>query len=147
MYGTARSHLDVGSGAGFPGLLIACMRPELSMDLVEPRSKRVVFLEVAVRELGLKQVKVHEARLKDYLAGDCDASGWDRVSWKALRLSAENVEALVPRCSPDAQFWLFHAQELPVEDASAWLSRMALIRRATFPARQSWHLSMFHVKH
>ena len=45
--------LDIGSGAGFPGLAMAVYRPELELILLEPRKKRAAFLAALRRELGL----------------------------------------------------------------------------------------------
>ncbi len=46
--------LDIGSGAGFPGLVLSLARPELKVTLLEPRGKRVSFQEHIIRTLGLK---------------------------------------------------------------------------------------------
>ncbi len=57
--------LDVGSGAGFPGLVCKTARPEMTVDLVEPRLKRVSFLRHVIRLLQLGDIEVHAARLED----------------------------------------------------------------------------------
>ncbi|MCL2780546.1 MAG: 16S rRNA (guanine(527)-N(7))-methyltransferase RsmG [Actinomycetia bacterium] len=58
--------VDVGSGAGLPGIVLACARPDLRMDLVEPMQRRVEFLEQAVAELGLGEaVRVVRGRAED----------------------------------------------------------------------------------
>jgi 16S rRNA (guanine527-N7)-methyltransferase len=49
---------DVGSGAGFPGLVWAIARPDLRLTLLEPRQKRAAVLERAVLELGLTGAEV-----------------------------------------------------------------------------------------
>jgi len=59
--------LDVGSGAGFPGLVCKTAHPELSVSLLEPRLKRVSFLNHVVRTLGLKNTTVLALRLEDGL--------------------------------------------------------------------------------
>ncbi|WP_417913941.1 16S rRNA (guanine(527)-N(7))-methyltransferase RsmG [Candidatus Electronema sp. JM] len=56
--------LDVGSGAGFPGLVLAAAMPELRVTLLEPRQKRTAFLRHVVRTLGLSNVQVREERLE-----------------------------------------------------------------------------------
>ena len=56
--------LDLGSGAGFPGLVLAVLRPEDSMILVESRRKRIEWLERMVDELGLAQCRVEGRRLE-----------------------------------------------------------------------------------
>src|SRR6201990_2592092 len=47
------SVIDVGSGAGLPGIVLAVARPELTMVLVEPLARRTAFLAEVVAELGL----------------------------------------------------------------------------------------------
>jgi 16S rRNA (guanine527-N7)-methyltransferase len=56
--------VDVGSGAGFPGLVLKIARPDLSVTLVEPREKRTAFLRQVIRLLGLREVQVLEERLE-----------------------------------------------------------------------------------
>lgn len=56
--------LDLGSGAGFPGLVIAALRPELEVILVESRRKRADWLERAVAELGLEHCRIEGRRLE-----------------------------------------------------------------------------------
>jgi 16S rRNA (guanine527-N7)-methyltransferase len=58
------SLLDVGSGAGFPGLVLAIARPDLAVTLLEPRQKRTAFLRHIVRTLALDNVQIREARLE-----------------------------------------------------------------------------------
>ena len=56
--------LDLGTGAGFPGLVIAAMRPALEMVLVESRKKRVDWLVRAAGDLGLSRCRVEGRRLE-----------------------------------------------------------------------------------
>lgn len=57
--------LDVGSGAGLPGIPLAIARPDLAVTLLEPMGRRVRFLEEAVAELGLANVRVVRGRAED----------------------------------------------------------------------------------
>lgn len=59
--------LDVGTGAGFPGLTLACVLPEARFTLVEPRQKRVTFLRHVIRTLGLTNTTVVEDRIEPHL--------------------------------------------------------------------------------
>jgi len=54
--------VDVGSGAGFPGLVLACCFPEARFTLVEPQKRRAGFLELQLHQLGLKNTEVLAAR-------------------------------------------------------------------------------------
>ena len=59
---------DVGSGAGLPGVVLAALRPDLTVVLVEPLLRRATFLEEVVAELGLRTAVVRRARAEE-LAG------------------------------------------------------------------------------
>jgi 16S rRNA (guanine527-N7)-methyltransferase len=54
--------VDVGSGAGLPGIVLAVARPDVSVVLVEPLARRTAFLTDVVADLGLKTVEVLRAR-------------------------------------------------------------------------------------
>jgi 16S rRNA (guanine527-N7)-methyltransferase len=56
---------DLGSGAGFPGMILAIIHPEAMHYLIEPLTKRCKFLEVVIIELGLKNVQVVNKRAED----------------------------------------------------------------------------------
>ena len=56
--------LDLGTGAGFPGLVIAILLPQFPVILVESRARRVEFLESCARELQLEHCKVIGERLE-----------------------------------------------------------------------------------
>jgi 16S rRNA (guanine527-N7)-methyltransferase len=57
--------LDVGSGAGLPGMVLAVARPDLSVTLVEPLARRTAFLSEAVTTLGLERTTVVRARAEE----------------------------------------------------------------------------------
>lgn len=57
--------VDVGSGAGLPGLALACWRPDLDVHLVEPLERRVKWLRNAIDDLGL-DVAVHHGRADEF---------------------------------------------------------------------------------
>lgn len=58
--------VDLGSGAGFPGLPLAIARPDLQVDLVEIREKRHYFQRAVCRELGIENVRPVRARIEDH---------------------------------------------------------------------------------
>lgn len=61
---TSSPWLDLGTGAGFPGLVIAALRPECEVVMVESRARRVEWLERARLALGLEQASVIGSRLE-----------------------------------------------------------------------------------
>lgn len=56
---------DIGSGAGFPGIPIKIIRPEIEMYLIEPSGKKSAFLKHIIRQLQLKNIEVIEKRIED----------------------------------------------------------------------------------
>ena len=58
--------IDVGSGAGLPGLALAVARPDLDIHLVEPMLRRTTWLTDAVATLGLDNVTVHRGRAEQF---------------------------------------------------------------------------------
>ena len=58
--------LDVGSGAGLPGLILALMRPEWGFTLLDSNSKKMGFVQQAIIELGLSNVRVCCSRVEEW---------------------------------------------------------------------------------
>ena len=56
---------DVGTGAGYPGMLLAIARPEARVVLVEPRAKRVAFLNFVKSALKLENVFIEQKRIEE----------------------------------------------------------------------------------
>lgn len=61
---TSSPWLDLGTGAGFPGLVIAILRPECRVEMVESRTRRIDWLQRVCDTLGLENAIVHGARLE-----------------------------------------------------------------------------------
>ncbi|MEV2278504.1 16S rRNA (guanine(527)-N(7))-methyltransferase RsmG [Nocardiopsis sp. NPDC049922] len=57
--------VDIGSGAGLPGLVLALVRPDIRVTLLEPLLRRTVFLNEAVEILGLANVEVRRGRAEE----------------------------------------------------------------------------------
>jgi len=58
--------LDVGCGAGLPGLVLALMRPEWTFTLLDSNSKKTSFVQQAIIELGLRNVNICCTRVKNW---------------------------------------------------------------------------------
>jgi len=63
--------IDVGSGGGLPGVPFAILRPDCRITLLEPRAKRVAFLNAVVRVCGCKNARVVRGRLEE-----CESSAF-----------------------------------------------------------------------
>ena len=84
--------VDVGSGAGLPGLVLAIVRPDLEVHLVEPMQRRTDWLNGVVDELALTSVAVHRGRAEE-LAGRL------RAPWVTARAVAR-LDKLARWCVP-----------------------------------------------
>ena len=71
---------DLGSGAGFPGIPLACAFPKVEWTLIERMEKRVTFLMGTVAQLGLTNINVEQ---KDFL--DLPENTFDFVTFRAFR--------------------------------------------------------------
>jgi 16S rRNA (guanine527-N7)-methyltransferase len=58
--------IDLGSGAGFPGVPFAMLAPEVGVTLIESQQKKATFLKELIHALGLKNVKVFSDRAENY---------------------------------------------------------------------------------
>lgn len=61
--------IDIGSGAGFPGLPLAISRPDLSFTLIDGTGKKVKFLQTVISELGIKNARALHLRAEDAAKG------------------------------------------------------------------------------
>jgi 16S rRNA (guanine527-N7)-methyltransferase len=89
--------VDVGSGAGLPGVALAIVRPDLDVHLVEPMLRRTDWLSSVVEELGLGNVTVHRGRAED-LAGSLAAPF---VTARAVARLDKLARWCVPLLEPD----------------------------------------------
>jgi 16S rRNA (guanine527-N7)-methyltransferase len=94
--------VDIGSGAGLPGIVLAMLRPSLEVILLEPLLRRSVFLEECVAELGLSNATVVRARAEEKAAAYIQAdiataravAPLDRLAGWAARLLRPGGELL-----------------------------------------------------
>lgn len=75
----AKNLLDIGTGAGFPGMILAFALPDTEVTLVEPLTKRASFLQFVKADLGLDNVRVVKKRVEDM-----DAEIFDIVTSRAV---------------------------------------------------------------
>lgn len=80
--------IDIGSGAGLPGVPLAIVRSDLEVRLLEPRTKRGAFLRHVIRALGLSNVEVIHGRLEDVEAR-VGGQTFDAATVRAVNVSAD----------------------------------------------------------
>lgn len=147
--------LDLGSGAGLPGLVLALQRPDLALLLVEPLLRRSTFLSEAVSALGLRTVVVRRDRAEQ-LAGSVEVdavvaravapvdrlAGWAlpllRPGGRLLALKGEQAAAELDTARPALhRLGAVAAEVVHVGDAELLTAaRVVVIERGTTPGHR-----------
>lgn len=107
----AGSGLDLGSGAGFPGLVLAAARPGLEMTLVEARQRKWAFLTTAARKASLP-CRCLNVRVQIPLPAGLPES-IDVITSRALRLDLETWSALARRLEAAGRVLLWVGERDP----------------------------------
>jgi 16S rRNA (guanine527-N7)-methyltransferase len=76
--------LDIGSGAGFPGIPIKIIHPDLDLTLLESQRKRCSFLREAIRSLKLEKIEVAEGRAESFSNQETFSEKFDRVIFRGF---------------------------------------------------------------
>lgn len=108
----AKRVVDIGSGAGFPAIPLAILRPDLGFTLVEAIRKKVTFLRHAARTLPLPGVAVVQARAEAVARDPAHAGRYDVGMARAAAPLAEQAALVAPFLAPGGLF-LAQAGALP----------------------------------
>jgi len=123
--------LDVGSGGGFPGLVLKAARPGMGVTLVEPRLKRVSFLRHVARTLHLPDVTVLACRIEDKDALPADA-GFSHITSRAVADVAGFLRMTARFTTPDLRIICMKGPRWQKELAAAGseLERIPFVRES-----------------
>lgn len=111
--------LDLGTGAGFPGVPLALCRPEWSIVLLDSLRKRLTFLEEASQQLGLANVTTLHARAEDAGQDKKQRESYDLVVSRAVASLPVLLELSTPLLKVGGHFVAFKASEAGAELASS----------------------------
>lgn len=106
--GSGARLLDLGSGAGFPGWILAAARPDLVVTLVEARERKWAFLATAARRARLS-CRCLNARVSTHSLAEFPGR-IDLVTVRALRLEGKTWTALLPHLAPGARVLLWSGE-------------------------------------
>lgn len=90
----AKTVLDIGTGAGFPGMVIAIMHEDITVTLLDSNNKKIKFLELLIKELNIKNVKLVNKRAEEYI--ETMRSKFDIVTSRAVSHLAILSEISIP---------------------------------------------------
>ena len=94
--------VDIGSGAGFPGLPLKLAFPEIELHLVESVGKKTAFLLHLVDLLGLDRVEVHTARAEELARDPLLRESFDLALVRGVARTSLLLEYALPFCRPPA---------------------------------------------
>ena len=116
--------LDMGSGAGFPGLPLKVWQPDIELTMVDAVRKKVSFLKHVIRLIGLKNARVFHARVED-ISLDQTVAAFDTIVCRAFGNLKYIVECALPLLSEDGQIlvWKGHKPEKELQVLSPLLER------------------------
>jgi 16S rRNA (guanine527-N7)-methyltransferase len=147
--GRAVRLLDVGSGAGLPGVVIAVCCPDIQVDCVDTVGKKAAFVQQVAAQLGLPNLRGLHDRVErlsghyDVICSRAFASLQDFVSWSAHALDEQGVWLAMKGKRPDAELaelppdtQVFHVEQLTVPELAAdrcivWMRKRSREQRTT----------------
>ena len=94
--------LDIGTGAGFPGLVLKIVFPELKIDLLDSTNKRCLFLQMVIDKLQLKNINVINARAEEYAKNNREK--YDIVTSRAVAPLKHLLEYSIPTLKVNGKF-------------------------------------------
>ncbi|EYE88647.1 16S rRNA methyltransferase [Fervidicella metallireducens AeB] len=88
--------IDVGTGAGFPGMVVKIIRPDIQVVLLDSLNKRINFLNTVINELGLKNIETVHGRAEDFGRKEGFRENFDIATARAVA----NLTVLSEYCMP-----------------------------------------------
>lgn len=119
------SLIDVGTGAGFPGLVLRILRPDIQLTLLDSLQKRIGFLQAVCAELGFPDVRCVHARAEDGARLPALREQFDIATARAVASSVLLTEWLTPYLKVGGRALLYKGPQAKEEFASAEFRRAA----------------------
>jgi 16S rRNA (guanine527-N7)-methyltransferase len=128
----ARTLLDAGSGGGSPAIPLRLATTNLTLRMVEAKTRKAVFLREAIRTLGLRDAEVETSRFEELLPRPELHEALDLVSIRAVRIETRTLNTLQAFLRPGGKLLLFRgAGKNDLEDSPppplSWMATYPLV--------------------
>lgn len=124
-----RRVLDIGTGAGLPGLALALARPALSFTLLDSNARKLAFVRQAVHELGLRNVEVVATRAEKFAPPE----KFDTLTARAFSSLAELLAVAAHLCAPGGRFLAMKGRFPEDELAAVGANYRSAVKALTVP--------------
>lgn len=131
------SVLDLGTGAGFPGIVLAVLYPGYHYTLVDSLNKRIEFLHIIKEELGLDQIRLYHGRAEDFGRDPEFRNQFDFVVSRAVAELPVLLEYCIPFVKPEGYFISYKGKKCEEEIK---LSQRALQELNVFVERKEQYI-------
>ncbi len=118
------SFADIGTGAGYPGFIIAMAKPHIKSYLIEPRVKRVAFLNFVKNSLKLDNVKIIESRVEEV-----ENLKVDLITSRAVTNTAFLLDITKNIVNKSSSYLFYKGSLLPKEIEEVKINRYEIINR------------------
>ncbi|MEX1382440.1 16S rRNA (guanine(527)-N(7))-methyltransferase RsmG [Lutibacter sp.] len=111
-----KSLCDMGSGAGFPGIVLKIAFPDLKITLVDSLKKRTIFLEKVINDLKLEKISVYNERAEDFAKKNIET--FDFITARAVASTPILLELGVPMLKINGHMLIMKAKNENLNEAT-----------------------------
>ena len=116
--------LDVGSGAGLPGIIIAIMKPKTNVFVIDSVGKKCRFMQTVKTELGLENLTVINNRVESF----CYPESFSQITSRAFASAIDTVNKTKHLISNDGRYLLMKGDNIAQEDIENMKSRVHILK-------------------
>lgn len=114
-FSSVKKIIDVGTGAGFPGIPLKIMLPDVEFVLMDSLNKRITFLSEVIKELGLEKISVIHSRAEDLANDGQHREAYDLCVSRAVANMSTLSEYCLPFVKPSGNFIPYKSGEIKEE--------------------------------